>query len=78
MSCLSVFLFTLYFLQLAPAWTAVGAPGQTTARAAPLAEEESREEQGSVTTQHLLVGGISVQGWQIKSSTATLSAVVFP
>ena len=65
-------------MQLAPAWTAVGAPGPTTARAAPVAEEESRGEQGAVTTQNLLVGGVNVRGWQIKSSTATLSAVVFP
>ena len=59
-------------------WTVVGASGPTTAHAAPLVEEEARGKQGSVTTQHLLVGGVSAQGWQIKSSTATLSAVVFP
>ena len=68
----------LYLLmQLAQAWTVVGAPGPTTARAAQVAEEESRGEQGAVTTQHLLVGGVSARDWQIKSSTVTLSAVVF-
>ena len=54
----------------------VGAFGPTTAHAAPLVEEEARGKQGSVTTQHLLVGGDSALGLQIKQLIATLSAVV--
>ena len=58
-------------------WMADGAFGPTTAHAAPLVEEETRGKQGSVTTQHLLVGGDSALGLQIKLLTATPSAVVF-
>ena len=58
-------------------WTVDGASGPTTAHAAPLVEEEARGKQGSVTTQHLLVGGDSALGLQIKLLTATPSAVVF-
>ena len=54
----------------------VGASGATTALAAPLVEEEARGKQGSVTTQHLLVGGDSALGLQIKLLTATPSVVV--
>ena len=57
-------------------WTAVGAFGPTTAHAAPLVEEEARGKQGSVTTQHLLVGGDNAMGLQIKLLTATPSVVV--
>ena len=57
-------------------WMADGALGPTTAHAAPLVEEEARGKQGSVTTQHLLVGEDSALGLQIKLLTATLSAVV--
>ena len=58
-------------------WTVDGAFGPTTAHAAPLVEEEARGWQGSVTTQHLLVGEDSALGLQIKLLTATPSAVVF-
>ena len=58
-------------------WTAVGAFGPTTVHAAPLVEGEARGKQGSVTTQHLLVGGDNALGLQIKLLTATPSAVVF-
>lgn len=57
-------------------WTVVGASGPTTGHAAPLVEEEARGKQGSVTTQHLLVGGDNALGLQIKLLTATPSVVL--